>query len=451
MLGEPKIRRLDGRFDDPEIEAAFMRDSWSGIQVQAALTLIGFSLAWFVSTASDLLYLQGSPYFLTTLSARLLAGSIGLLGGAWLLMARPGPDSRVQPLIVYVWILMSTLTTVIVASVFPTAEATPDGVADLLVFTSSWMSLHVLAIGVALAAFPWGVAFVSTAYMITYLILAVIWNDQSEHPLVAQSVMIIACCCFAWLMAITFSMRARRRFYITRLYEQAKVAAEKAQEFSSFLLAATGHDIRQPVYALDLNASMLEELVDAERWDKVKPLVQRQKLVASNVASMLSSVLELSYLDNAKRPVTPTACDAGDLLRDSVSGLRDVALGRGMALQCVPCSARVRVDPGVAGHILSNLISNAITHSRGSRLLVGARRGDGFVDLVVADNGGGMADRDLVLESRSALPRIDARKPVRSGMGMEIMFRLAERGELALRIHSRPGHGVMACLRCPRA
>ncbi len=449
-MGEPKIRRLDGRFDDPEIETAFMRDSWAGIRVQAALTLIGFSLAWIVSTATDLMYMQDSPYFLPTLSARLLSGSVGLLGGAWVLMARPGYDSRALPLIVYGWILISTLTAVIVASVFPTAEATPDGVADVLVFTSSWMSLHVLAIGVALAAFPWGIAFMSMAYMITYLILAVVWNDQSEHPMIAQSVVVVACCFFAWLMAITFSMRARRRFYITRLYEQAKIAAEKAQEFSSFLLAATGHDIRQPIYALDLNASMLEELVDAEQWDKVKPLVQRQKLVASNVASMLSSVLELSYLDNAKRPVTPTPCDAGRLLRDSVSGLKDVALSRGMALHCEPCSARIQVDSGVAGHILSNLISNAITHSKGSRLLVGARRAGQFIDLVVADNGAGMGDRDLFLESRSALARINGGQPLRSGMGMEIMFRLAERGDLALRITSRPGHGVMACLRCPR-
>lgn len=447
----PKIRRLDGRFRDPEIESAFMQDSWTGIRLQAALTLIGFSLAWFVSTITDLTYIQGTPYFLPAISARLLAGSVGLAGGVWMLIARPGFESRILPVTVYGWILISTVTAATVATVYPAVETSSDGIADVLVFTSSWMSLHVLAIGVALAAFPWGIAFVSAAYMTTYLTLAVIWNDQSEHPMLAQSVMIVACSCFAWLMAITFSMRARRRFYITRLYEQAKNAAEKAQEFSSFLLAATGHDIRQPVYALDLNASMLEELVDAKQWDKVKTLAQRQKLVASNVASMLSSVLELSYLDSEKRPVAPTANPVDGLLDDVVSGLNDVAASRGMTVRCVKSSAHILADTGVAGHILSNLVSNAITHSKGTRLLVGARRQGRFVDLIIADNGGGMSDRDLVLESHGTLTRVDRSKALRSGMGMEIMFRLAERGDLALRITSRPGHGVMACLRCPQA
>lgn len=447
----PNIRRVDGRWADPSTEAAFLRDSWPGIRLQAALTLIGFALAWFVSSFTDLSYLPGTPYFWPAISARLLAGSIGLAGGVWMLSARPGPESRFLPVLVYGWILVSTVTAVLVAAIYPAMEIDADGIADVLVFTSFWMSLHVLALGVALAAFPWGVAFISTAYMATYLTLAIVWNDQAEHPMLAQSVMVVACSCFAWLMAITFSMRARRRFYITRLYEQAKNAAEKAQEFSSFLLAATGHDIRQPVYALDLNASMLEELVEAQRWDKVKTLVQRQKLVASNVASMLSSVLELSYLDSEKRPVTPAVHSVESLLNEVVSGLSDVAAGRGIAIRCVKSSARILADTGVVGHILSNLVSNAITHSKGSRLLVGARRKDGFVDLVIADDGGGISDRDLVLESHQMLSRVDRGQSLRSGMGMEIMFRLAERGDLALRITSRPGHGVMACLRCPQA
>ena len=62
----PQIRRIDGRFSDAALEQAFLAESWSGIRLQAGITLLAFSLAWLISTSIDLSYLQGTDRFATT-------------------------------------------------------------------------------------------------------------------------------------------------------------------------------------------------------------------------------------------------------------------------------------------------------------------------------------------------------------------------------------------------
>ncbi|MBV1928673.1 MAG: HAMP domain-containing histidine kinase [Gammaproteobacteria bacterium] len=448
----PTIRRRDGRFDDTGLERAFVLDSWPGIRLQAALTLIGFSISWFLSTSSDFAYLQGTPYFLPTVSARISCGLFGAAVAGWLLWARPGSDSRWAHLATYVWMIWCFITVCTVASVYPLIEATPDGRSDVLVFTSYWMSIQIVALGIALANYSWGVAAMSVGYATLYTALALFWGDQLQYVPYGQTIMLVSGCFFGWIMTVVFSNRARRRFHITRLYEDAKVAAEKSQEFSAFLLAATGHDIRQPVYALDLNAGMLEDLVDRQEWDKVKIMAGRQRLVARNVASMLSSVLELSYLDSSKREVEPKVIKVDELLDNVCLPLADITAQRGMTLRRVRSPAEIKVDPGVVEHILSNLLSNAITHSKGSRLLVGTRsRGSRGVEIIVMDDGEGLSDVEVKLSSVARLTAVDKDQALRSGLGMEIMFRLAERGGVDLLIWSRPESGVMACLICPKA
>lgn len=312
--------------------------------------------------------------------------------------------------------------------------------------TSSWMSLHVMAMGVALAAYANWIALISVTYALTYAFLAIYWHDTSEHPVFSQAVLVWTSCAFAWIMSVTFSMRARRRFYLTELYEKARIAAEKAQEFSTFLLAATGHDIRQPVYALDLNASLLEDLLEAENWEKAKEVAGRQREVVRNVSSLLSSVLELSYLDTDRRPVDRERVAIGDLVREVVTPLEEVGRSKGIEVRWIGSSQTIEIDRGIVEHILTNLVSNAITHSGGKRVLIGAIRNAGGIDLLVVDDGNGIGREVMMLDSMLMVEESRKTGHRRAGLGLEIIFRLAEKGRMRMQIHSRPGHGTLARL-----
>lgn len=374
----------------------------------------------------------------------------GVAIGGWLLVARPPSDNPWSGGSVHAWTVACTMAAALVACAFPAAETTPDGVADVLVFTSFWMSLHIIVLGVALAHFPWAVMFAATGYAVSYLTLTVMWWSTAEHPMLGQSIMVVACCLFGWIMAIMLSMRARRRYYIMRRYEEAKKAAEGAQEFTTFLLAATGHDIRQPVFALDLNAARLTELIETGETGAALKVSRQQQLVTRNVSRMISSILEVAHLDAKKRRVGSERLAVASLGGTLVSAFGGMARAKGVELRAVRSGAHIHADPGIVEHILANLVSNAISHSGGEAVCLGARRRGDKIDLVVADNGKGLPAGDTELTGRgsgAATPRGGAGK--RSGLGLEIMFRLAEHGGLQLRLSSRARHGVMAVLTCP--
>jgi len=446
----PQIRRIDGRFSDAPLERDFLEESWSGIRLQAGITLLAFSAAWLISTTIDLAYLRGTAHFLPTISARLVAGTFGVTLGAWLLLARPRDCQGWPGRLIHAWIITSTIAAALVACAYPAVETTPDGISDVLVFTSFWMSLHIIVLGVALSNFPWAVMIAATGYASAYLALAVMWRDAAEHPMIGQSVMAVFCCAFGWVMAIMLSMRARRRFYVMRRYEEAKMAAERAHKFTTFLLAATGHDIRQPVFALDLNAARLTELIERGDTDAALDVARQQQTVTRNVSRMISSILEVAHLDASKRDVSADNLSVSELTGALEAAFGEIARQKGVRIRSVRSSARIHADPGIVEHILANLVSNAISHSGGQSVCIGARRRGDRVSLIVADNGKGLPAGDIEISERSGLATgEEGSAGKRSGLGLEIMFRLAEHGGLRLHLHSRAGHGVTATLCCP--
>ena len=448
-IDTPKISRLDGQFETPSLEADFLEDSWPGLRLQTALTLIGFSAAWLLSLATDLTYLAGTEYFSSVAGARTLVGVFGVGVGAWMIWARPERDDPLCPILVNGWISLSILTAGIVASLYPLSKPSAAEASDILVFTSFWMSIQVLGLGVALSSWIRGVWVLAICYVLIYAGLAIYWSPQLPDPLIGAGILVLTASIFAVILAILFSHRARRRFYLTRLYEEARDEAERSRQFSTFLLAATGHDIRQPVYALDLNAEMLEEHIEAQNWEKAKSGARQQRQVIRNVSRMLSSVLELAYLDVERRQASGSRIVVSELFQELMPSFEEAAELRGIELRCVDSRRAVTGDAGIIEHILSNLIANAINHSGGRRVLLGVRRRGGDLLLIIADDGSGLSAEEMRLTGEDMRARSAENTRRRSGLGLEISFKLADHGGLDLAIWSKPYKGVYAVLKCP--
>ena len=446
----PEIRRRDGRFEDPDIEAAYLDDGWVLKRLQVAATVGGLSAAMLLTLRSDVAYLRDTVYFEMTAGLRGAAALSGFALALGLLLLRPGWRARWVHWTVSGWIVLCLLAASVIACVYPAMETTPEGRADVLVFTSYWMSILLIVIGFGLSPYPRMVLLASVTFAGVYLTLAALYWTSAAFPMASQSVIVVSTATFGWIMAVVSNARTRRRFHITRLYEEAKTAAEQSQDFQAFVLAATGHDIRQPVYALDLNASALEQMAEAGDLKGVQRMARRQKLVARNVTGMLSSILQLSYLDAGKAVIDPERLKAESVLSKAIDTMSDLAREGGLAIRHVRSALPVRADAGVVGHILSNLVANAINHSGGTRLVCGARRRGTEVEFLIADDGRGLPAGVGAITSMAELRERERGGALRAGLGMEIMFRLAELGGLALSLRGRPGGGVVATLRVPR-
>ncbi|MFW5660250.1 MAG: ATP-binding protein [Oceanicaulis sp.] len=444
-----EISRLDGRLADTELEAAYQADTWPIHRLQTALTVAGFSAAFLITLQPDFVFLRDTGWFLPTAGARAVAGLSGLALFAWLVLAKPAGPAGLARGFLRGWLVLCLITCITVANAYPPTEPTDAARHDVLVFTAYWMCVFAIAVGYGFFSMPRMVALFSAGLALCYLTLAITYRDSALYFKLTQLVLVTATCSFAWIMAMVRNFETRRRFHVTRLYESAKSAAEKSEELQTFLLAATGHDIRQPVYALDLNASALEAAAEAGDVARVRMLARRQRLVARNVSSMLSSILQLSAFDAGRAAAGPRTLSASALLHAAVDPLREFATERGMTIRLVETRLSVSADPGVAEHVLANLAANAMAHSGGARLVCGARRRGEQVELWLVDDGAGLCVEPVQLRSMEDLRLSEGAGRVRAGLGMEIMFRLAERGGLGLDIGSEPGRGVCARLICP--
>lgn len=447
----PRISRLNGRFADRDLEMAYREESWPVQRTQIALTMAGLGIGLLVTLSSDFRYLAGTPWFLPTAGLRGGAGLGGLLACAWLLIARPRWTSPTASFVIQYWITSGLIAAIVVAFAFPAVETTPEEISEVLVFTSFWMCIFAIVVGFGVYTYPNAVAAFCTGLALTYLTLTGLYWSAGSYPMISQSVLVLMGSAFGWIMAIVNNVGARRRFHVTRMYEAARVAAEKSEEFQTFLLAASGHDIRQPLYALDLNASSLEAMAERGDLEQVRRLARRQKAVARNMSALLAAMIELSTLNRGRRNTQVRATQVATLLGDAADPLLSLAEDRGIAVRHLRNRLSVDVDPGVVIHVVSNLLANAINHSGGTRIVLGARRRGNAVELVVADNGKGLSPRPARLASLADLRDEERATRLHAGLGMEIMFGLCERGGLKLTIISTPGDGVLATITCPRS
>lgn len=222
--------------------------------------------------------------------------------------------------------------------------------------------------------------------------------------------------------------------------EQARHDAESASLAKSQFLAAASHDLRQPLYALSLFSASLGALKLDDDGRKVVHSIQDS---IATMESLFVGLLDVSRLDaGVVQPrLAPVSVDA---LFDRLSQyFRPIALERGLDLRLHSDGEWVTSDVTLLEQVTSNLVSNALRHTKQGGVLIAARQRGADVRFEVWDTGIGIdaADRERIFQEFVQLdnPERDRRKGL--GLGLSIAQRSAALigGEITLR--SRLGRG----------
>jgi signal transduction histidine kinase len=123
------------------------------------------------------------------------------------------------------------------------------------------------------------------------------------------------------------------------------------------------------------------------------------------------------------------------------------AAAKGIELRFVSAAATFHAPAGALMRIASNLVSNAITHSGASRILVGVRPGAGRVRLVVLDDGNGFAGGGVDSARVSGIKGPDSGG---SGLGLSIVDELADAHGLTVEARTVTGRGTAFTITVPR-
>jgi Na+/proline symporter/signal transduction histidine kinase len=238
---------------------------------------------------------------------------------------------------------------------------------------------------------------------------------------------------------------------LTRLNSElalAKSAAEQANLSKTRFLAAASHDILQPLNAARLYVT---SLVERSSGSATAQLAENIDDALGAVEDIIGALLDISRLDAGAMTPSLTRFRVGDLMR-SLEIEFAPAHAREVTLTFVHCSLPIESDRIMLRRLLQNLISNAIKYTPAGRVLVGARRRAGALQICVYDTGLGIPAEEHA-EIFKEFRRLEqgARIARGLGLGLSIVKRLAHVLDHPLVLRSNPSGGTMFAVTVPVA
>ena len=252
----------------------------------------------------------------------------------------------------------------------------------------------------------------------------------------------------------------------------AASAAERAQMETARreLIAAVSHDLRTPLASL---RAMTEALSDGLIHDRATTdrYLATMRIQINYLNSLIDDLFELAQIDSGVLKLERQRVSPGDLISDTIEGLRPQATARGVELcgSVAPDLSPLLADPQKLERLLFNLVTNAIRHtpSGGSITLHVERQKEAstrkheespdlhpssFILFEVEDTGEGIAPDDLphVFDSFYRGEKSRSRMTGGAGLGLAIARGIVEAHGGRIWIEQAHPRGTRVCFLLPQ-
>ncbi len=224
--------------------------------------------------------------------------------------------------------------------------------------------------------------------------------------------------------------------------ERARLAAENAtlverartHEFQERFLAVLGHDLRNPLAAIEMGAALLRNQCAAEGDQKI---LKRIDTSATRMTRMIDQILDLtrSRLGGGLE-MNVREIELNPVLTQVVDELQGAYPKRSVVLEFPQHAVRGVWDPDRLGQVFSNLVGNAIQHGpEGSAVVVGVHDNH-FEVVITVHNAGKPIPQELLAKLFDPFRRgvRDSRTSRTAGLGLGLYISreivLAHRGTI---------------------
>ena len=219
------------------------------------------------------------------------------------------------------------------------------------------------------------------------------------------------------------------------LEQQALVASNKlVQQFYS----GAAHDLRQPVYAMQLYTSML---LNDPHLDKV--LLPKIEQSCISINDMFNTLFDYQQTHMNDTELVSKDINIQETFKSLALHFQPTAAGKGLQIRFKPMEGTITMVPLYLARILSNLITNALRYTNTGGVLVAARKTREGIRFEIWDTGIGIEETKTqqIFNEFYKINKIDVENEG-LGLGLAIARQLCARVPNALiTVQSRVGRG----------
>ena len=229
---------------------------------------------------------------------------------------------------------------------------------------------------------------------------------------------------------------------------------EETDRTKTEFMANVSHELRTPLSHVISFAELLKEEAPGPLNAAQAEFVGDIMTSGLRLLSLVDGILEMSRANAAGAALKRELVDIGTVLEERVAAHREAAEAQRVtiALEVAPDTGDAELDLLALRRMLDALLDNAIKFNReGGSVAVSARRDGGWVGIVVADTGIGIAREELA-NIFNPLVQLDAgltRRHGGVGLGLALARRLAALHDGTIEVRSEPGAGSTFTLRLP--
>jgi PAS domain S-box-containing protein len=197
------------------------------------------------------------------------------------------------------------------------------------------------------------------------------------------------------------------------------------------LFSIIAHDLKSPFSSIIGFSELISENFESLSSDEIKEYIKHIDISAKNTLSLLDNLLIWAKTQTGQMVFKPICLNFKNILEQVTSVANPSALIKNISISYLnPEDMIVFADYNMLQTILRNLISNAIKFTGpGGRIEIISQVIEGFVEIIISDNGIGMDEKSLetLFKIDKSVINTGTAKESGSGLGLLICIEFVEK------------------------